>query len=328
MKPACVRGEGEDGCDESGNRCSFLALLSGVTLLQTSAKAAEIRVAATVAPVHSLVSMVADGIVEPAMIVRPGASPHDYALKPSEARALDEAHVVFWVGEGLEPWMAKAVTTLAADAGVIELGGAEGVLRLERREGGIWAAQAPDGGHDGHDHGHGHDGRFDPHLWLAPDNAVRWLAEIAKALATADPPHAEAYRANAEAAAERIETLAGEIDAMLEPVREKPYVVFHDGYQYFEHRFELQPIGAVSLSDADRPGPARLIEIREAIAESGAVCAFAEPQFTPKLIDTVIEGSDVRTGSLDPIGAGLQPGAGLYPALLRGLAENLLECLG
>ena len=287
-----------------------------------------LRVATTVAPVHSLVAMVTGGITEPALIVRPGASPHGYALKPSEARALDDADVVFWVGEGLEPWMAKAMMSLAGDALVVELGEVEGVLRLDMRESGAWNEEAHGEPEEHGDQIHEHLGSYDPHLWLDPQNAMIWVEAIAGQLASADPSNAESYRANAKAAVLAIETVAVEIDELLQPIRWKPYAVFHDAYRYFEHRFDLHPIGAISLGDADRPGPAGLMEIRAAIVESSAICIFAEPQFEPKLIETVIEGSDVEIGTLDPIGAGLQPGAGLYPELLRGLAISLADCLG
>lgn len=284
--------------------------------------------AATVAPVHSLVSMVTDGVTAPDLIIRPGASPHNYALKPSEAQALDEADVVFWVGESLEPWMVKALTTLAGDADVVELGEAGGVHQLGFRKGGIFEAHDHDEADEHGDHDHHHHGDIDPHLWLDPDNATVWLDVIAKILSEADPANADGYRANAENAVSKIAATVADIETLLEPIQEKPYVVFHDAYQYFERRFDLHPLGSISLGDADRPGPARLIEVREAVIASGATCVFAEPQFEPKLIETVIEGSDVAMGTLDPIGAGLEPGAGLYPQLLLGLAESLADCLG
>ncbi|MGI9498429.1 MAG: zinc ABC transporter substrate-binding protein [Geminicoccaceae bacterium] len=305
---------------------ALLLTLSTVGIPAAQEATSAPRIAATIAPVHSLVAMVAEGIAEPDLIVRPGASPHDYALKPSEAIALDQADLVFWVGEGLEPWMAKAVTTLAGDAMVIELGMVDGIEQLPMREGGVWGKHAHD---EKHHHEHDQQGeRADPHLWLDLDNGRIWLDVIAEALAAADPANADTYRSNAAEAKTTLKALATEIEQLLIPARGKPYVVFHDAYQYFERRFGLHPLGAVSLGDADRPGPARVVEIRDAIAESGAVCIFAEPQFEPKLIETVIAGSDVKSGSLDPIGAGLQPGAGLYSTLMLGLATSLAECLG
>jgi len=215
----------------------------------SASSASELRIAATVAPVHSLVAMVSAGIAEPTLIIRPGASPHDYALKPSEVRSLDEADVVFWVGESLEPWMAKAVTTLAGDAEVIELGEVDGIEKLAFREGGIWQDH---GHHEEAEDTHDHAGDVDPHLWLDPDNALVWLSAIADRLADTDPVHAEDYRQNAQDAALEIETTVSEIKTLLQPISERPYVVFHDAYQYFEHRFGLHPLGAVSLGDGDR----------------------------------------------------------------------------
>lgn len=312
-----------------GRAGTVLALLSFGAVSAAHA-ASELRIAATVAPVHSLVAMVTGDLSEPAMIVRPGASPHDYALKPSEAKALDEADVVFWVGEGLEPWMAKAVTTLAGDAVTVELGEIDGIERLPFRESGVWSDHdgEDEDHHDDHDHDHGHGEGIDPHLWLDPDNAVIWLSAIADALSDADPEYADRYRRNADAAAREIEAMTVDIEALLRPIEDKPYTVFHDAYQYFERRFGLRPLGAVSLSDADRPGPAHLQAVKQAIAERGAVCIFSEPQFEPRLIETVTEGSDVKSGVLDPIGSGQRPGAGLYPNLMRALAESLRDCLG
>ena len=361
-------------------------LMSTATMIPAGASAAsELRVAATITPVHSLVSMVTDGVVVPDLIVRPGASPHNYALKPSEAQALDSAAVIFWVGEGLETWMTKPLATLAGDAVVVELGEVDGVEHLDFREGGVWAAHDHD--HDDekdhdhaehhddeehhdhaehhddeedhdhaehhddeehhdhaehhddeehHDHAehhddeehHDHAGGFDPHLWLGPDNALVWLGVIADTLAEHDPEHAEDYRKNATDAAAVIAATVTEIEGLLLPVKEEPYVVFHDAYQYFEKRFDMHPVGSISLGDADKPGPARLREIKETIATRGAVCIFAEPQFEPKLIDTVTEGAEVKRGMLDPIGADLEPGAGLYPQLIRNLGESLAGCLG
>lgn len=303
--------------------------LAGCALMTMAAKAgADVDVAVTIAPLHSLVSMVTEGVSEPALIVRPGASPHGYAMKPSDAQALDRAEIVFGVGDNLEAWMDKALETLAADARIIELGSVDGVTRLSMRKGGLWT------GHDHHandepsDHAdeHGHGGT-DPHLWLDPDNAIVWLRAIAAELANLDPTHADVYSTNAEKAASRLTAMALSIEQRLAPVKDRPYIVFHDAYQYFERRFDLEAVGSVSLSDADRPSARRLTEIRQRIGESGAVCAFAEPQFEPKLLDTVIEGREVTKGILDPMGADLEPGNELYPSLIEGLAFSLIDCL-
>lgn len=290
---------------------------------------AEVQIAATITPVHSLVSMVTDGVSEPALIIRPGASPHHYALKPSEARALRQADLVFWVGESLEPWMAKSLRTLASEAKVVELGAIDGLTKLSARAGGVWED------HDDHEHDEANENRdadahdaalIDPHLWLDPLNALTWLEAMATELSAIDPENAKTYQENATAAKDKLKGIIAKIRNDLEPVRDKPYIVFHDAYQYFERRFGLSPVGAISLSDADRPSAARLTKLRQRIEESGAECAFTEPQFEPKLLDTVIEGSKVKKGTLDPMGADFEPGQGLYPTLLERLAFSLVDC--
>jgi len=289
---------------------------------------ADVEIATTITPIHSLVSMVTEGIAEPSLIIKPGASPHGYAMKPSEAQALDGADIVFWVGRPLEFWMEKAINTLAADAEVVELGAVEGVVRHGIRGGGVW------GGHDDHgheEHAHNEDAHgadsYDPHLWLDPDNAVLWVQVIATELSSLDPENAGTYQANASATETRLTEMTSAIQKDLETIGTIPYIVFHDAYQYFERYFGLNAVGAISLSDADRPSAARLSEIQHRIEESGAKCAFAEPQFEPKLLDTVIEGQPVMKGTLDPLGADIEPSAELYPILMTRLAASLKDCL-
>jgi zinc transport system substrate-binding protein len=327
------RGKEEETMIE-GRRQGLIALLLGASLGAAPAEAAsDLKIAATIAPAHSLVAMVAGVLSAPALIVRPGTSPHHYAMKPSAAKALSEADLVFWVGEALEPWMEKALEALAGDAVAVELGAAPGLTRLPLREGGVWAAHdhGGDQGHAAEEHGHAdeaHDRALDSHLWLDPDNALVWLDAIADALAAADPANADSYRANAAEAKASLKAMTADIEQTLAPIAHAPYVVFHDAYHYFERRFDLHPVGSISLGDADRPGPGRVRAIRDAIVERSVRCVFAEPQFEPKLIETIVEGTDVKTGELDPLGVGLQPGAELYPTLMRRLADSLAACLG
>lgn len=319
------------------------ALVAALVAFAPSGAQAEPKVVASIAPVQSLAAKVMKGVGEPALIVPPGASPHHYALRPSEAKALDEADVVFWVGEALEPFLEHPLETLAKDAHVVELSAAAGVTILPTREGGAWEPHDHDhdeaGDHD-HDHehehvhehehkeahDHGHEG-IDPHLWLDPKNAEAWVRVMADTLAHEDPAHADAYRANADAALKDLAALQQEVAATLTPVKTRPYVVFHDAYQYFESRFGLSAVGSVTLSDARTPTPARLQEVRAKIADSGATCVFAEPQFEPKVVDTILEGTQARKGVLDPLGASIPQGAGQYDALLTSLAASLVDCL-
>ncbi len=188
--------------------------------------------------------------------------------------------------------------------------------------------------HAEHDHKHdddhahdAHEGSVDPHLWLDPHNAQEWLRVIAATLSNADPANAEQYAANAQAAHEKLASLQTDISAKLEPVRDIPFIVFHDAYQYYETAFDLSASGSIALNDAEQPSAARIVEIKETLAESGAVCVFAEPQFDKRLVETVIEGGAARSGVLDPLGADIAPGADHYEALLRDLTDSLVTCL-
>ena len=174
--------------------------------------------------------------------------------------------------------------------------------------------------------GHAHDGH-DPHAWLSPDNAEAWLDAIAAELSRVDPGNADAYAANAAAGSDELEALIAEIEAILEPVRGRSFIVFHDAYQYFEASFDLPSSGAISLGDATRPSPARIERIRDRVAEAGVSCVLAEPQFDPGLVETVLDGTEARSGVLDPLGSDLSPGPDLYPRLMRTLARTLADCL-
>lgn len=306
------------------------------------------KVATDITPVHSLVAQVMEGAGTPDLLIAPGASPHGYAMRPSEAAALDAAELVFWMGEGLTPWLEGAIGSLAGDAHVIALLGAgetrvlpfrEGIAFESHDEKGHDTHSHDDHGHDGHDeHGHAehgqdehghkndhvHDGA-DPHAWLDPANARAWLDVIAAELAEHDPGNAALYNANAAAAQAEITALEGDIAEQLGPLRDVPFLVFHDAYQYFEARFEVPSAGAIALGDAADPGPARIAELRDLVKARGIDCVFAEPQFDPRLVQAVF-GGVVHHGVVDPLGTDLAPGPQLYPDLLRGMAGAFAAC--
>jgi len=306
------------------------ALLT-TALLTTTAMAAP-NVVASIKPVHSLVAAVMAGVGEPALIVRGSASPHTYALKPSDAGALESADIVFWTGHGMELFLAGALETLATEATVVELAESPGITLLPVREGGAFEAHAHDGeahgeeehDHEGHDHEHG---EGDMHFWLDPENAKLMVTQIATTLAEADPENATAYQANAEAALVKLDKLEAELAATLAPVADKPFIVFHDAYQYFEARFGLNLAGSVTVTPDVMPGAARIDELKAKVAELGATCVFAEPNFEPTIIAAITEASAAKSGVLDPEGGALTEGVELYPTLLRGLATSLVDCL-
>lgn len=312
----------------------FGALVLG---LSATASSAAPRVVTDIPPVHSLVAQVMAGIGTPALIIRPGASPHDYAMKPSQAAALDEADVVFWIGDALTPWLGRTIGNLGAGAHAVALMDAPGVSLLMVREGARFEphnhehAAGDEGGADEHDHGdhaEGHDNRFDPHIWLDPENAKAILDSVAGALTAHDPAEAARYAANAAAGKAEIDAMSAQIEAILTPVRGRAFVTLHDAYHYFEARFGIEAAGAISISDAAAPGPARVDEVRGMIAALDVACVFAEPQLSTSLVETVIDGREARVAVLDPLGVDLEPGPTLYPALMRDLAHGLAGCLG
>lgn len=304
-------------------------LLIGIFLsLQTAMAGAEVPAVATdIPPVHGLAARVMAGLGTPDLIIRPGASPHGYALRPSEAGALQRADLVFFVSHDLTPWLEQALAPLARDAELVELQSIPESISHAFRERAVFAAQEGADHYQDHNHDHGHAGR-DPHAWLDPQNAKVWLGAMADHLAALDPENADVYRRNAAEGRAEIDAATDAARALLEPVKTTNFVVFHDAYQYFENRFDLHSLGAISQSDASRPGPKRIAEIRAAALAAGVACVFSEPQFNPAMINTVFEGTPVRMAMLDPLGIDLPPGAGHYPALIRALAKDMAACLG
>ena len=288
------------------NRKNLAAgLLAVLVLAASGARAAPPDVVVSLKPIHSIVAAVMNGIATPLLVIAGGASPHGYALRPSHATALARADIVFWVGEGLELFLARPIAALAGAADVVTLGNLPGL-----------ATAAP-----------GDDGGFDPHIWLDPGNA-RIIADAAAAtLAAADPANRPRYEANATAFAARLAVLDGELRATLAPVVALPYVVFHDAYGHFERRYGLAAAGAITVNPQHKPGARRIAETRERIRTLGVRCLFAEPQFAPALAETIIEGTGARLGVLDPLGAELEAGPEAYFAIMRGLAAALRDCL-
>jgi zinc transport system substrate-binding protein len=286
---------------------------------------AQPRVVASIPPVHSLVAGVMDGAGAPALLVPPTASAHTYALRPSEARLLSEANLVFWIGPVYETFLEKPLAALAGQARTVRLADTPGITLLQARAGGPWEG-------DGHDHGHSHGakGKAEPdgHLFLDPMNAKAMVPAIAEALAAADAANAARYRANAAAIAARLDALDGELRGIFAPVRERPFILFHDAVQYLEKRYGLNAVGSITVSPDRQPGAQRLQRLRRKIDQLGAVCVFAEPQFEPTLMQTVVERTRAKTGVLDYLGVGVAPGPDAYAETMRTMARALAGCLG
>lgn len=294
---------------------------------------------ASIKPVHGLVAGVMGETGVPRLIVDGVTSPHTYQMRPSDAAALRKADLVVWVGETMEIFLARAIASLGTDAEVITLQREPAMLLLRNREGGLWSPDASEAGpnEDSSDQTRGEDNqrldtdrrydRLDAHIWLNPANARRIVETVAAALVRIHPEEAAAYRRNADATQDRITALESLLRQRLEPVRSRAFVVFHDGYQYFERAFGLNGIGTVTLGPTRLPGAKRLASLRRALVERDVRCVFTEPQFEPRLVQTVIERTAVRTAVLDPLGADVAPGADAWFAIVRRMGDSVAKCL-
>ena len=366
----------------------ILSFLSFLTFF-TSANA-DIKVVASIKPIHSLASYLMDGVAKPDLIVDGYASPHGFALKPSHAKMLQNADIVFWVGEDLENFLEKPLDSIAKKAEKIELLEIKGLNKLKFRERNIFDdhddhghddhghkkkddhddhddhakkeddhddhdhkkkddnydhdhAKKEDGhkedDHDDHDHkkkddhddhddhdgheGH-HHGEHDPHIWLDPINAKVILNEMVEHLIENDAKNASTYKSNLEKALKDIDKLT--IEVMTDLNQSTSSIVFHDAYQYFEKRFNVNVLGAFTVNTDVMPGAEQLAEIREVIEHDKVACIFSEPQFNPDIINAVAKDMDIKTGVLDPLGATLTPGKTLYFDLIKNMSKSFKGC--
>ena len=315
----------------------ILSILSFLTFF-TSVNA-EIKVVASIKPIHSLASYLMDGVAKPDLIVDGYASPHGFAMKPSHAKMLQNADLIFWVGEDLENFLEKPLNSIAKKAEKIELMEIKGLQVLKFRERNIFDDH-DDHGHDDHDdHGkkeddhddHGHDnheghahGEFDPHIWLDPINAKVILNEMVEHLIENDPTNEAKYKSNLAKAIKEIDKLT--IDVMTDLSSSVSSIVFHDAYQYFEERFNVNILGAFTVNTDVMPGAEQLAEIREIIEHDKVACVFSEPQFNPDIIKAVAKDMNIKTGVVDPLGATLDPGKDLYFNLIRNMSASFKGC--
>ena len=313
---------------------ALLALCTALAPFGAPHAAEPPRVVASIAPIHSLVAAVTRGVTRPHLLVPAGQSPHTFALAPSDARALAHADLVVAAGGPVDRFLERPLSALAADAPVLRLLDTAGVQRLAPRDGGAWPPGGRNGATESDEHEQGHDHEHatgehavDPHAWLAPPNAIAFTRAIADRLAALDPARAERYRANADERIAALTALDRHLATRLALVADRPYLVFHDAYQYLERHYGLAPAGSIAVDAGRPPGARRLLELRDRIRQRGIECLFVEPQFEPGIAHSIAEGTGARIQELDPLGAALEPGPELYPALLTQLAESLRQCL-
>ena len=307
----------------------FCIILIIFMLFITQVKAAsDLKVLVSIKPFHSLVSGIMEGVSEPLLLINGNNSPHSYALRPSSAENLQQADLVFWGGEILEGFLTKPLQSLSSRAKLVSLQETAGLRLLPLRSGIGWQKHETDStnDHSAEDETTSTSGT-DPHIWLDPYNAKIISAKIVEILTEMDPQNAQSYRINGEKYGLRLELLDRKLKAEMTKVAETPYMVFHDAYQYFEKRYQLNVVGSMTLHIGFGSSVRRLTAVRKTIQKEKIRCIFSEPQFSPKLLQTVIAGTNVKQGTLDPLGAGLESGAELYFTLLNNLSHNLSSCL-
>ena len=325
----------------------FIALLTTISISK-----AEVKVVTSIKPIHSLASYVMDGVGKPDVIVDGYNSPHGFSLKPSHAKMIENADLIIWVGEDLEAFLEKPLNTIAKKAINIEIMDLSGVKKLKFREKNIFEGHDDHGHghkkekHDDHGHGHkedkhddhghkkekhddhGHEGHahgeHDPHVWLDPMNAKVIVKEIEKQLVKLDPDNSSKYKANSKKAQSELDNLTKNIKRDLKG--NLRFVVFHDAYQYFENRFGIKVLGALTVNPDVLPGAEQLSEIREVIEHEKVNCLFSEPQFNPAIIKSIAKDTKIKTGVLDPLGATLDKGKGMYSELLQSMYASFKGC--
>jgi zinc transport system substrate-binding protein len=296
--------------------------------LAASPAGAAPKVIASIMPVDGIVSAVMGETGRPELLLSGKLSEHTASLTPRQIEALGHADIIFMVGHALEFRLGQIDGSEAVNGKhFIELDKAPGVKLLPVREGGTWEPDTdePDQPKPAGDSGIVQ--KFDPHIWLDPNNAKAMAREVAVQLAKADPANAGAYKANAEKFESTLDSTSAEIAAGIASVKHKPFIVFHDAYHYFEARFGLHAEGSISDVSAVQPSAERLKQIRDKVTATGAACVFREPQFDDKYVRTIVEGTPAKSGVLDGLGADLAPGPEAYPQLLRNLAADFKSCL-
>jgi zinc transport system substrate-binding protein len=314
---------------------TILSLVSFITQVK-----ADVKVVTSIKPLHSLASYLMDGIGKPGLIVDGYASPHSFSMKPSHAKMLQNADIVFWVGEGMENFLKKPLSSIAKKAKKIELIEVKGLNILKFRERNIFEEHNHDDhakkedDHDDHDHddhakkkddhdGHAH-GDYDSHIWLDPMNAKVILNKMAEHLIENDTENTSKYKNNLKKALKEIDTLT--IQVMTELNKSLPSIVFHDAYQYFEQRFNVNILGAFTVNPDVMSGAEQLAKIREIIEHENVACVFSEPQFNPDIINAVAKDMKIKTGVLDPLGATLDSGKNLYFDLIKNMSLSFKDC--
>lgn len=297
--------------------------MAGYLLAWANSVEAAPNVLVTIKPIHSLAAAILAGVAEPKLLLNGAASPHSYALKPSDAKAVSEADALILVSKNFETFLEKPIAALSAKARIVDLERTPGLRLLPVREAGLKETRDEEAG----EHGRHEHGGFDVHFWLDPLNAIAITRHLAQEFAAMDPEHEAQYLANARKLEAALTSLDAELKTTLAGLSDRPFIVFHDVTQYLETRYGLHAAGSITLSPEREPGARRLAAIRAKIEKANAICVFSEPEFPPKLVQMLTAGTDAKRGVLDEVGAAIPPGPGQYFDLMRTDAASLATCL-
>ncbi|CAI1556716.1 High-affinity zinc uptake system protein znuA precursor [Serratia fonticola] len=301
-------------------------LLAAALVMAGNATAA---VVTSIRPLGFIASAIADGVTPTEILLPDGASPHDFALRPSDIQRLRSADLVLWVGPDMEAFLTKSLTQLPANKqlAISELPAVRPLLMKgddDHDHDHAAEAHSHADGDDGHDH---HHGDYNMHVWLSPEVAKVTAIAIHDRLLELMPQKKDKLDANLRQFEDQLAQTDKNLVKMLTPVQGKGYFVFHDAYGYFEKHFGLSPLGHFTVNPEIQPGAQRLHQIRTQLVEQKAVCVFAEPQFRPAVINAVAKGTNVRSGTLDPLGTGIELGKDSYGNFLTALSNQYVSCL-
>ena len=328
----------------------FIIFLTTFLFLHFQALALETKgVITTIQPINSLVSAVIGNTGKTISLIPAEISPHEFKLKPSDAKKMQEGNIIFYISKHLESDVVKVFDNLPKNIKIVDLLEETGIEHLSIRDNEAWERHDHHGHddhddhdkhskkHDDHDHDKhakkhddhdDHQTKDDVHIWLSPDNAIKIINKANKVLSLYYPQNAKIYDENTKIMIDKINKLKAELTKDLAPIKDKPYVVFHDAYQYFEKAFGLNAVGSVALEGDIASSPKQVSYIKEKIVKLKASCVFQEPQFDSKLVKIVVEGTNAQIGTLDPLGVGIKDEKDFYLQLLRNMAKSLKECLG
>lgn len=306
---------------------TFLFAALSVALWGSATHRADAAVVASIKPLGFIASAIADGVTDTQVLLPDGASEHDYSLRPSDIKRLQNADLVVWIGPDMEAFMTKSVqgTLEAKKVTIADLAKVKPLLQKGSDDDGDEHDHDHDDGENS-DHHH-HHGDYNMHLWLSPEIAKASAVAIHEKLVELMPQSRAKLDANLHAFEAQLAATDKQVGTELAPLKGKGYFVFHDAYGYYEKHYGLTPLGHFTVNPEIQPGAQRLHEIRTQLVEQKATCVFAEPQFRPAVVEAVARGTSVRMGTLDPLGTSIKLGKESYSQFLTQLANQYASCL-